>query len=100
MNLLRRFFGQAKKCMIHEIQEKTMILRQYKQKKPPKMESLSSVLVGPNIHPDKIDKYNLASICIETQHNWTKIVKVFRFSLFGQAYLDNPLLSYFRLVKV
>tara|TARA_R110002050_G_scaffold33846_4_gene85709 strand:+ start:17783 stop:18046 length:264 start_codon:yes stop_codon:yes gene_type:complete len=48
----------------------------------------------------KIDKYNLASICIETQHNWTKIVKVFRFSLFGQAYLDNPLLSYFRLVKV
>ncbi|PXX25962.1 hypothetical protein C7972_11087 [Arenibacter sp. ARW7G5Y1] len=64
------------------------------------MESLSSVLVGPNIHPDKIDKYNLASICIETQHNWTKIVKVFRFSLFGQAYLDNPLLSYFRLVKV
>lgn len=61
------------------------------------MESLSSVLVGPNIPLDKIDKYNLASICIETQHNWTKIVKVFRFSLFGHAYLDNPQLSHWKI---
>ena len=44
----------------------------------------------------QFDKYNLASICIETQHNLTKIVKVFRFSLFGQAYLDNPYRSHFR----
>ncbi|MCM4152769.1 hypothetical protein DHD05_14310 [Arenibacter sp. N53] len=37
----------------------------------------------------RFDKYNLASIYIETQHNSTKIIKVFRFSLFGRSYLDN-----------
>ncbi|WP_146032829.1 MULTISPECIES: hypothetical protein [Arenibacter] len=56
------------------ILENTVVLvneqaRQYKQKKPPKMESLSSVLVGPNLHPEKSTKTTLPQFAL--RHNTT-----------------------------
>ena len=51
----------------------------------------------PKFTSGQIDKYNLAPICIETQHNWAKIIKVFKFSVFGQAYLNNPFCPLIRI---
>jgi len=42
----------------------------HKQKKPPKMESLSSVFVAPNSHPDKSTNTTLPQFAL--RHNTTR----------------------------